>query len=480
MTDADDQGQGPAALMDVIDLSGLPYPAMPPAARVLALPGQVRAVRRGPAGHPERRDGRPDPDRRRSRASRAPTSRTSGGSPTVGLRLLRRPRARRPASSMAYWGPQIKVGAAQPALNLDAGRLDQRGVLSFTFDNEGKSCRSCSSRSRSPRSRSRSRSRTSRRSTRRSGSCRRCREALHDPQAATAKLPPVRGPADRARLGRAALRRGVRHRHARRPRYGHVLERASSSACAAPGPPSTASTTSPASPTSSSAASSSSRSRSPATGSSRPSRRCRLAVPRERHDARRCRPHAAAEDAGGAGRSSTASTAARSSTTSTRCRSGGSRRWCPTSRRCPDLVGDAVRAGGRDPDRALHGAADRRRRVDRVRAGRPRLPDLGRRATGAVPPRCRSSSHLAPPGRCRFTHPDDAENGIVVSDLPGPDRRDHDQDDRPARRSSSTTPGSTFQRQGRDDHAGRADRRHQRRGAGDHMSARTPATPGTV
>ena len=35
------------------------------------------------------------------------------------LRLLPRPRARLPGTSMAYWGPEIRIGIPQPALTID-------------------------------------------------------------------------------------------------------------------------------------------------------------------------------------------------------------------------------------------------------------------------------------------------------------------------------------------------------------------------
>ena len=68
-------------------------------------------------------------------------------------------------------------------------------------------------------------------------------------------------------------------------------------------------------------------------------------------------------------------------------------------------LGDAVRAGRRHQHGPVHGAADRRRRLDRVRARRPRLSDLGRRLlgqrrrdAGARARRCRRGS---PASRCR-------------------------------------------------------------------------------
>ena len=42
------KGEDLSRVMDYVDFSGIPFPAMPAEAQVLALPGQVRPVRRGP------------------------------------------------------------------------------------------------------------------------------------------------------------------------------------------------------------------------------------------------------------------------------------------------------------------------------------------------------------------------------------------------------------------------------------------------
>ena len=89
------------------------------------------------------------------------------------------------------------------------------------------------------------------------------------------------------------------------------------------------------------------------------------------------------------------------------------------SRSIPTLVGDAVLPGARHPERGLHRAADRRRGLGRVRAGRPRLPDLGRRLllagrrAGDGPRRCRRAVS-------GFTFQTTLQNGITISDTPGP------------------------------------------------------------
>ena len=83
-------------------------------------------------------------------------------------------------------------------------------------------------------------------------------------------------------------------------------------------------------------------------------------------------------------------------------------------------LGDALPADGRHQHRRLHGADDRLRCVDRVRARRSGLSDLGRRllgqrggGAGARACRCR-------PGVSGITIQTPLKNGIVVSDVPGP------------------------------------------------------------
>ena len=59
-------------------------------------------------------------------------------------------------------------------------------------------------------------------------------------------------------------------------------------------------------------------------------------------------------------------------------------------------------------------------RVDRVRAGRPRLSRSGSAATGAARPRCRRSRARCRPASAGITLQTTLKNGIVISDVPGP------------------------------------------------------------
>ena len=74
-----------------------------------------------------------------------------------------------PGTSTAYWGPEVKIGVPQPALNVNMDADTNVESLSFTFNNESTSLPIVFSRTSSPRSPSRSRSRTSTRCSRRWG-----------------------------------------------------------------------------------------------------------------------------------------------------------------------------------------------------------------------------------------------------------------------------------------------------------------------
>ena len=168
-------------------------------------------------------------------------------------------------------------------------------------------------------------------------------------------------------------------------------------------------------------------------------------------------------------RSSSASTAARWSTTSTRCRSAASRRSCPTCRRRCRRVGRCRACRWRHPDGHVHGAADRLGRVDRVRAGRSRLSDLGRLLLGQ-----RGGSAGARPagaaGVAGITLQTTLQNGISSATCP----------DRPAASCSRAPParslivndtGINIQNgKGAIDHHGRPDRDGQPGRAGGYLT----------
>lgn len=131
------RGKDLSAVMNFIDFSGLPYPAMPLAARVLLILAKYAALGIVPLVIPAIVEDLPLPTERIPRHQ---------GKDLGYIRLL----ARRagyvfyvepgpaPGTSIAYWGPEIKVGVPQPALNINLDAHTNIESLQFRFDKETK------------------------------------------------------------------------------------------------------------------------------------------------------------------------------------------------------------------------------------------------------------------------------------------------------------------------------------------------------
>ena len=72
------------------------------------------------------------------RATRAPTSRTSTSSPRRSATCSTSSPARCPGMNMAYWGPEIKVGVPQPALNINMDAHTNVESLTFSINHSEK------------------------------------------------------------------------------------------------------------------------------------------------------------------------------------------------------------------------------------------------------------------------------------------------------------------------------------------------------
>jgi hypothetical protein len=131
------KGKDMSALMDVIDFTGLPYPAMPPSARVLILLAKYAAVGVIPIVIPSIVEDIPIP------VQRMPVQR---GSDYQYIKRLAQQCGHvfylepgpAPGASKAYWGPEVRVGAPQPALSMNMDALTNVEELSFNFDRERK------------------------------------------------------------------------------------------------------------------------------------------------------------------------------------------------------------------------------------------------------------------------------------------------------------------------------------------------------
>ena len=131
------KGKDLSALMDLVDLPGVPYPAMPPAARVLMVLSKYAAFGVVPMVIPSIAEDVPIP------VQRVPQQQ---GTDYAYVRRLARQAGHvfyleagpQPAMSRAYWGPELRVGAAQPALTVNMDALSNVEQLGFHFDKEAK------------------------------------------------------------------------------------------------------------------------------------------------------------------------------------------------------------------------------------------------------------------------------------------------------------------------------------------------------
>ena len=132
------KGKDLTALMDYIQLDGLPYPAMPPAARVLLVLAKYAFLGCIPLVIPTIVQDIPIPIDRIPRHQGTDYAYVTALAAEAGYAFYIDP-GPVPGVSKAYWGPEIRIGVPQPALNagLD-GPHDNVTALNFTFDKEKK------------------------------------------------------------------------------------------------------------------------------------------------------------------------------------------------------------------------------------------------------------------------------------------------------------------------------------------------------
>jgi hypothetical protein len=132
------KGKDLTALMDIVQLDGLPYPGMSPAVRVLVAVSKYAAFGVVPLVIPSVLEDVPIPIERIPRHQGTDYAYITALAHEVGYVFYIDP-GPVPGVSKAYWGPEIKVGAPQPALNLSLdGPHNNVKNLSFAFDKEKK------------------------------------------------------------------------------------------------------------------------------------------------------------------------------------------------------------------------------------------------------------------------------------------------------------------------------------------------------
>ena len=130
-------GKDISVLMDIISLDGIPYPAMPPAARVLLMLAKYAAFGIIPMVIPSVLEDIPIPIMRIMRHKGTDLDYIRILADEAGYVFFIDP-GPTPGTSIAYWGPQIKVGTPQPALNTNMDAHTNVESLNFAFDKEQK------------------------------------------------------------------------------------------------------------------------------------------------------------------------------------------------------------------------------------------------------------------------------------------------------------------------------------------------------
>jgi hypothetical protein len=125
------------ALMDLIDFDGIPYPAMPPEARVLLILAKYAFLGIVPLVLPSIFVDVPIPTERIPRHQGKDLEYIRRLAAEVGYVFYIDP-GPVPGTNVAYWGPEIKIGIPQPALNTNMDAHTNVESMSFTFDTEAK------------------------------------------------------------------------------------------------------------------------------------------------------------------------------------------------------------------------------------------------------------------------------------------------------------------------------------------------------
>ena len=126
-------GEDLTKVMSLIDFSGIPYPAMPAEARVALIIAKYAMFGMIPLVIPSFSTDLPIPTERVPKHEGTDLEYIEKLAKDVGHVFYIDP-GPTPGTNVAYWGPEIKVGVPQPALNLDMDVYTNVEKLSFTFD----------------------------------------------------------------------------------------------------------------------------------------------------------------------------------------------------------------------------------------------------------------------------------------------------------------------------------------------------------
>jgi hypothetical protein len=126
-------GEDLTKVMDLVDFSGIPYPAMPPEARVALIIAKYAVFGMIPLVIPSLFPDLPIPVDRIPTHQGTDLAYVRRLASEVGYVFYVEP-GPVPGTNVAYWGPEIKVGVPQPALNFDMDAHTNVESLSFNFN----------------------------------------------------------------------------------------------------------------------------------------------------------------------------------------------------------------------------------------------------------------------------------------------------------------------------------------------------------
>jgi hypothetical protein len=124
-------------IMDIIDFSGIPYPAMPREARVALVVAKYAVLGLVPVVIPSILLDMPLPIETIPRQQGNDLAYVRQLANEVGYIFCIEPTST-PGASIAYWGPEIRVGTPQPALTINMDQESNVETLSFRFDKNAK------------------------------------------------------------------------------------------------------------------------------------------------------------------------------------------------------------------------------------------------------------------------------------------------------------------------------------------------------
>jgi hypothetical protein len=126
-------GEDLTKLMDYIDFTGIPYPAMPPEARVLIILAKYAVFGVIPVIIPSIMLDVPIPIDRIPLQQGTDFNYVRKLASDVGYTFFNKA-GPAPGTSIAYWGPDVKVGVPQSALNIDMDAQTNVESMSFSFN----------------------------------------------------------------------------------------------------------------------------------------------------------------------------------------------------------------------------------------------------------------------------------------------------------------------------------------------------------